>query len=76
MCIFSEKIQTNKTKQNKKTNKTKNKGNSIQLLLKLHVQFSAQGTKCSESWRMCRKNRGTSTQPETPPCTAPEIQST
>ena len=64
---FSNKKQKNKKK--------KNKGNSIQLLL-LHVQFSSQGTKCSESWHMCRKNPGTSTQPETPLCTAPEIQNT
>ena len=35
LCAFSQKkIQTNKTKQNKTK---KNKGNSIQLLLKLHV---------------------------------------
>ena len=60
----------------KKQQQQKPKEIQFNLLLKLHVQFSAQGTKCSESWRMCRKNRGTSTRPETPPCTAPEIQNT
>ena len=76
LCVFLRRKQKQKQKQKQKTKQNKNKGNSIQLLLKLHVQFSAQGTKCSESWRMCQKNPGTSTQPETPPCTAPEIQNT
>lgn len=40
------------------------------------IGFSAQDTRCSESWHMCRKNPGTSTQPQTPLCTAPGIQNT